>query len=185
MQPSSEGDLPLDGPHWTFALDLYRRPGVADACLLLQDKASFDISFLLFILFVAENYRFVVDRADLAKLDRTIAPWRDEVIRPLRSIRRRMKGGPAPAPGPATEALRDHIKAAEIQAEQIELAVLAQWLDQHPPKTDAAPVDIAVVLDQLAAFFTARSNQPSSIRSTELQAALDTIASAMSRPARA
>ncbi len=112
MQTSSEGDLQLEGPHWAFALDLYRRPGVSQACLLLQDTAGADITLLLFVLFVAETHRTMLAPADLAGLDGAVAPWRDEVIRPLRSLRRRVRSGPAPAPGPATEALRDRIKAA-------------------------------------------------------------------------
>ena len=185
MQTPSEGNLPLEGPHWAFALDLYQRPGVTEACLLLQDTAGADVTLLLFVLFVAEKHRAVLAPADLASLDAAIAPWREEVIRPLRSLRRCMKSGPAPAPGPATEPLRDRIKTAEIHAEKIELAVLVRWLALHPQKTDTAPIDIAAVLDRLAAFFAARADRPSGSRSPEVQNALDAIARAMSTPARA
>jgi uncharacterized protein (TIGR02444 family) len=180
MQPSSEGHLPLDGPHWTFALDLYQRPGIADTCLLLQDAAGIDISFLLFVLFVTKEHRAALDQTDLAKLDEIIAPWRDEVIRPLRSLRRRIKGGPSPAPSPATEALRDRIKAAEIHAEQIELAVLAQWLERNTPKANAAPIDIAALVDHLIGNFPSRTDRPTGSRSPEIRSALDVIVRALS-----
>jgi uncharacterized protein (TIGR02444 family) len=179
MQTSREEDLPLEGPHWTFALEFYQRPDVSEACLLLQDTAGVDISLLLFVLFVAEKHCTRLDQPAFTALDQTIAPWREEVVRPLRSLRRRLKSGPVPGPSSTTEALRDRIKSAEIHAEQIELAVLAQWLDRHPPK--AAPVDIVVLLDQLVTFFAGRVGRTSDVRSPELQAALDAIVRAMTK----
>jgi uncharacterized protein (TIGR02444 family) len=182
MRVASEGNLPLDGPHWAFALDLYERPGVSEACLLLQDKAGVDITLLLFVLFVAKEHRTILDQADLVTLDASIAPWRDEVIQPLRSLRRRVKSGPFPAPSSSTEALRDRIKAAEVQAEQIELAVLSRWLERHQPQIEAEPVEIAAVLQHIAAFFASRANRPSDSRLPEIQAALDTLVRALSQP---
>ena len=87
MEPASDVCLRLEGPQWLFAVDLYQRPGVSKACLLLQDLLGADISLLLFVLFVAEKYRTMLDPSELESLDNVIAAWRCEVIWPLRSIR--------------------------------------------------------------------------------------------------
>lgn len=64
---------------------------------------------------------------DIARADAEIGAWHAEIVRPLRRVRQRMKGGPAPAPSVATEALRTRLKAVEIEAERIELAVLERF----------------------------------------------------------
>jgi uncharacterized protein (TIGR02444 family) len=182
-EPASEPGLELEGPQWRFALDLYQRPAVSKACLLLQDHLGVDITLLLFVLFVAKRYRIMLDTADLENLDDAIAAWRREVIWPLRSIRRRIKAGPDPAPGPATEGLRKQIIDAEIHAEQIELAILAQRFDRRRHAIGTGAVDIAHLLDRLASFFGARSANPHEGRSAELQAALKTIAGSIAHSA--
>jgi uncharacterized protein (TIGR02444 family) len=176
------GDIPslqLEGPQWSFAIDVYQRPGVATACLFLQDVLGADISLLLFVIFSAREHRTAFEQADLDRMDGAIAAWRREVIWPLRSIRRRMKTGPEPAPASATEALVQQIKAAEIHAEQIELAALAQWFDRDPrtPST----VDIPAVLAQVAAFFAARSGNSQTANSPEVRSALMAIADAIAQ----
>jgi uncharacterized protein (TIGR02444 family) len=179
METVNNPFLELEGPQWAFAVDLYRRPGVAAACLLLQDTIGADISLLLFVMFAAEIHRTGLERADLENLDNAIAAWRREVIWPLRAIRRRMKTGPEPAPAAATEALLQQIKVAEIHAEQIELAALAQWFDRHLRTGATAPVDRVAVLERLTAFFAARHDSPQEGQSLEVRAALKTIADAL------
>jgi uncharacterized protein (TIGR02444 family) len=179
METVNNPILELEGPQWAFAVDLYRRPAVAAACLLLQDAIGADISLLLFVMFAAEIHRTGLERADLENLDNAIAAWRREVIRPLRTIRRRMKTGPEPAPAAATEALLQQIKVAEIRAEQIELAALAQWFDRHLRTGATAPVDRVAVLERLTAFFAARLDSPQEGHSQEVRAALKTIADAI------
>jgi uncharacterized protein (TIGR02444 family) len=41
---------PPDDPFWRFSLDLYGRPGVAPACLALQDEAGADVNLVLYLL---------------------------------------------------------------------------------------------------------------------------------------
>jgi uncharacterized protein (TIGR02444 family) len=138
--------LSLDGPHWSFALRLYRQPGVADACLALQDRVGVDVNILLFALFAAIDRGIPLDEGDIEDMDRAVAPWRSDVVQALRTIRRRVKNGPEPAPNMVTEALRDQIKRAELAAEQIEQAVLARWLGQRHAGQAAQQVDIGGVV---------------------------------------
>jgi uncharacterized protein (TIGR02444 family) len=180
-QMRSAGPLPLEleGAQWSFALSLYGRPGIADACLLLQERLGADVCLLLFALFLAREHGAVLEASDLESLDCAIANWRREVIYPLRSVRRRMRSGPQPAPGPATEPLRQQIKAAEIRAEQIELAALAHMVDMRALTRSASPLEPAVLIDRLAGFFAARCDNSKLRDCPEIRVAMKTIAGAM------
>ena len=170
--------LPLDGPHWSFALDIYARPGVSDACLLLQDRAGVDVNVLLLALYAAARRGMALGRHDLQNMDDAVAAWRQEVVGPLRAIRRRLKSGPKPAPDAAPEALRRHIKKAELQAEQIEQAVLARWLEAH---SGAANRDagIADILQDAVAHFAERTRAGSQLHADPaIRDAIATIARA-------
>jgi len=108
---------------WAFALRLYGAPGVSDACLVLQDESGVDVPVLLFSAWLASS-SVALTPSELARIDGLVKAWRDEVIKPLRAVRRRLKTGPHPAPGPQTEDLRNGVKAVELASEKIALALL-------------------------------------------------------------
>lgn len=108
---------------WTFALRLYGAPGVSEACLQLQEESGVDVPLLLFAAWL-EMRSVALSTEDIRRIDGLVAGWRSEVIHPLRSVRRRLKSGPHPAPSADTESLRNAIKAAELSSERIELALL-------------------------------------------------------------
>ena len=170
--------LPLTGPHWSFALALYARPGVAEACLKLQDALGVDVNVLLFALYAASERGLAFEQEDLAAIDRAVAPWRDEVVVKLRAIRRGLKSGPPPAPSADTEALRDLLKKAELRAEQIEQAALARWLEENAPRMRADPTDARGIVAAVAAFYARRAGREASLGDPELQGAFDRIARA-------
>jgi hypothetical protein len=64
-------------------------------------------------------------------------PGQTDVVGPLRALRKRLKDGPPPAPSPTTAALRDRVKALELDAEMLELDELATFADDL--NTPAAP----------------------------------------------
>jgi uncharacterized protein (TIGR02444 family) len=176
----ASGGLQLEGPQWAFALRFYARPEVAEALLRLQDRAGADVCVVLFALFIARTHCAVVDDADLADLDAAITDWRREVIWPLRCLRRRLRHGPGPVPAAATQALVQCIKAAEIDAEQIELAVLAQRFYGRP-RAAGADVDVAAMLKRLVGFFAARGATSAAGTASEVDAAIKTLAGAMAQ----
>jgi uncharacterized protein (TIGR02444 family) len=133
-QPASREALDLDNTLWRFVLPFYARDGVAPACLTLQEQLGVDVNILLFAIFAQVERGVTLDQSDLASVDALMRDWRGEVIQPLRRVRTRMKSGPSPAPSAATESLRNRIKAAELEAERIALAVLFAWLDARPPR---------------------------------------------------
>ncbi|KMK68498.1 TIGR02444 family protein [Puniceibacterium sp. IMCC21224] len=109
---------------WTFAIETYGQDGISADCLRVQDTLDIDVPLLLWAAWAAVSGH-VVDAATLNAADALASPWRDQVVRPLRAVRRQLKQGPAPAPCPVTEALRDKVKAAELSAEKIQLDTLA------------------------------------------------------------
>lgn len=153
----------LTGPHWDFALFVYGHDGVAEICLDLQDRHGVDVNVLLIALFALSEKGVQLGLADIADADAHVRAWRDEVVWPLRTIRRRLKQGPAPAPSRESETLRTAVKKAELEAEQIEQAVIAAWLDDVAaggPGQEGRVSDIVVAviahyagLDQRAAGF--------------------------------
>ncbi|AWI61622.1 TIGR02444 family protein [Sinorhizobium fredii] len=108
---------------WDFALRLYGAPGVGDACLVLQDESGVDVPVLLFAAWLSK-YSVALTEAELVRIDQIVADWRNEVVKPLRAVRRRLKSGPYPAPTTVTETLRNGVKGIELSSEKIELAVL-------------------------------------------------------------
>jgi uncharacterized protein (TIGR02444 family) len=177
--------LTLEGPHWTYTLDLYGQPGVAEACLLLQDRLGIDVSVLVLSMFAATERGLALDERDLQRMDAVVAPWREEVVAALRSIRRRMKAGPEPAPSEVTERLRAEVKAAELHAEQIEQAMLAGWLDQHAAERAQSRVDPGHVLRTVVAHFAGGSGVPTRDADVaEIRDALRVLQEAAERQAR-
>lgn len=126
-QPGIPDLLPLDGPLWTFALAVYTSDGVSDAFIALQDHFEADVNLLLFGAWLGAERGIILTNSDAERARNLIAAWNDEVVRPLRALRRKLKTWPGPAPGGAVELLRRQIKAAELQSERIELA----WLEHH------------------------------------------------------
>lgn len=104
---------------WSFSLWLYAAPGVADACLEAQDRHGADVNLLLWATWLAVLGHDLT-QAEAAEAEAVTRPWRDEVVRPLRAVRRRLKS----TPDAATESLRRQVKAAELEAEKIQQSML-------------------------------------------------------------
>jgi uncharacterized protein (TIGR02444 family) len=139
--------LDLDADSWAFALRIYAGPGVADACLRLQDEAGVDVMVFLMIVFAAVRHRVLLTPSEIGELDDACRPWREQIVQPLRVIRGRLKTGPLPAPNGETEPFRSTIKAAELAAERLQNRLLAERLPLRPPERDVlAPEDLRSVL---------------------------------------
>ncbi|WP_293800118.1 TIGR02444 family protein [uncultured Bosea sp.] len=124
--------LDLDGPLWRFALEFYALPGVAEACLTLQDEAQIDVIQLLTAIYADLILRQPLSSKDLPELDRQTAEWRGATVLPLRDIRRFLKPERDGFPE-ERHLLREKVKAAELLAEQIQLAMTERWLSRREP----------------------------------------------------
>jgi uncharacterized protein (TIGR02444 family) len=112
--PSSAGS-----PFWRFSLQYYRLPGVAEACITLQEESGVDVNLLLFLLWHGAQGRRLA-AVEVARLEQQIAPWRERTVIPLRAVRRALKSPPGLVEPGATEAFRTRIKAVELEAERLQ-----------------------------------------------------------------
>ena len=119
-------------PFWRFSLQFYRMPGVADACIALQDEAGVDVNLLLFLLWNASLGR-QLSRADVEDVERQVAEWREGVVIPLRELRRHLKFPPSLIHKDAAEAYRTRIKRVELEAERLQQEALFALAQAAPP----------------------------------------------------
>jgi len=135
-------------PFWRFSLGFYRVPGVAEACIRLQDEAGVDVNVLFFLLWQASLAR-AFTRDDVAGVEARIAPWREQVVVPLRAIRRQIKTPPPAIEAGTAEAYRTKVKGLELEAERLQqeaLFALAQAGEFGAPATsreEAAKANVA------------------------------------------
>lgn len=99
---------------WGWTLEAYARPGVAETCLELQDDHGQNTSFLLWAVWAEGADDETLQAAALA--GRT---WDDEVLKPIRAVRRTLKTAFPKVDDGAREALREDVKAAELRAERV------------------------------------------------------------------
>ena len=147
----------LEAESWAFALALYARPGVADACLALQNEADVDVMILLVATFAAVKYRTLLAPDEIGTLDETCRPWREQIVRRLRTIRTALKTAPQPAPNGETEQFRSKVKALELEAEKLENKLLAESLPLRPSRREAVRTEqLRAVLNDVAMHFAER-----------------------------
>jgi uncharacterized protein (TIGR02444 family) len=135
---------------WDFALQRYSRPGVADACIELQDQQGVNVNILLWCLWLAARGQ-LLDSKKLHTAQHRIHAWDQHYIRPLRHLRRRMKVEFGTGDS-QIEAVRQQIKQAELTAEQqlhIWLDALARSWPQDALQPLAADDNIRVYLQAL------------------------------------
>jgi uncharacterized protein (TIGR02444 family) len=157
-RPMTEPDTKSASPFWRFSLQFYRQPGVAEACIALQEDSGADVNLLLFLLWHAAQRRRVA-AADIAALEQKIAPWREASVIPLRAVRRALKTPPALVEAPAAEGFRTRIKAAELEAERLQQEAMYALVrggllgEEAPSGADAARANIRAYEDICRAAF--------------------------------
>ncbi|WP_198971305.1 TIGR02444 family protein [Xylophilus sp. ASV27] len=114
---------------WRHICGLYADPALAAELLRRQDQQGLDVVLHLFALWAAQQGR-PLDAAALAQADAHVARWRQEVIAPLRRLRRAMKAMDEAQAG-AGAATRRQLQAAELAAERAELELLCAWLRER------------------------------------------------------
>ena len=162
-------DLPASA-FWTFTLAVYRKEGVSPACIALQDRLGLDVNFLLLCLYAGTRGR-ALSADDFARAEARAAPWRKNVIHPLRAVRRWLKEQQLLEKAPSDQ-LRRGVLGYEIESEGVQqrlveaavpipagassastaagnlMAYLA-WARAKPGEPDQA--DLAILLSQVFA----------------------------------
>jgi uncharacterized protein (TIGR02444 family) len=121
----ARAELPASA-FWRFSLHLHGRPGVAPACLALQDRHGADVNLVLLALWLGtQGHR--LDAAAGARLARLARRWQDPLVAPLRQVRRGLKRRcrTTTLPWPdAVEDLRRRLADVELGLEQVEQLLL-------------------------------------------------------------
>jgi uncharacterized protein (TIGR02444 family) len=155
---SATENVPVSkSPFWRFSVKFYAEPGVAQACIDLQDQAGVDVNLLFFLLWNAAEGR-TLDAAEVAELDRGFGAWRDLAVVPLRELRRGLKSPPPAIEPSVAEGFRTRIKAVELEAERLQqeamyaLAQTGRIGRPAPSKTEAAQRSVAAYQAHLRPF---------------------------------
>lgn len=112
-------------------------PGVAEACLRLQDEAGADVNIVFFLLWNAAQKR-QFSAADVETTDAVVAGWREAAVIPMREIRRALKDAPLLSDPGIVEDYRTRIKGLELEAERLEHEALFDFFQAHAPGANVA-----------------------------------------------
>ena len=126
----------MESPLWRFSLTVYRGAGVQEECLDVQERFGVDVNLLMLCAYVGAVEGAVLSASDVAEALEASGAWHGNVVKALRQVRRTLKPWGA-GEGPfasVVEALRVKVKGAELEAEQIEQAMIWTWLRAHAGK---------------------------------------------------
>jgi uncharacterized protein (TIGR02444 family) len=136
-------------PFWDWALKAYAKPGVAQACLVLQDDHGQCTPYLLWAAWAAQSGRSL-DPVTLAKGADLAQRWEPAFITPVRTVRRTLKPAFDGVADDLREALRDQVKAVELAAEQTLMLSLEALTLEAP----AGFASVQQALEQATALWT-------------------------------
>lgn len=129
---------------WPWVLTAYAAPGVADACLELQDTAGQNVPLLLWTAWVACTGRTLDQDTREAACD-TARIWEETAIAPLRAVRRTLKTRAVDMADDDRESIRGQVKASELDAER-RLLLALEVLTPAPSGPARPPIDALVAI---------------------------------------
>lgn len=147
---------------WDWAVAAYAAEGVSETCLSLQDQHEQNTCLLLWAGWNAATGRRPDEDAIEAACD-TARAWDTTTISPLRAIRRTLKLPVPDIDGAAREAVRNRIKAVELEAER-HLLLALEGLSPAPSGAARPAVDALV---ETARVWTRIIPRPALIRLAE------------------
>lgn len=157
---------------WEWSLERY--PRAKAPLLALQDSFGFNVNVLLWCAWRAERGA-PADRDALAAALAAIAPWHEDVTRPARALRRRLR-----AFGPDGAAILPRAAALEIEAERVEQELLER---ASTPPTDQSTQRNGAHLDRVRqaalAYFADYAALAGAERNAEYSAPFGALADAL------
>ena len=135
---------PSAADFWSFSLDFYGRPGVAETCLALQDSHGLDVNLVLYCCWRGD----LLSAAQIQAAIGLTTPWRAEIVQPLRALRRRLKPGFPPFHDAEVQGLRKRIADAELEAERLQQQALDALAEGSvpPPARKAATANLRLLI---------------------------------------
>ena len=148
-----------EGEFWRFSVERYAAPGVAEACLTLQDSAGVDVNLILLALWLGGRGHRLAP-GDGERLAALAADWQGPLVTPLRSVRRLLKERRGLPWDDAISELRTDLASIELALEQVEQLLLERALgpvtqaaaDLDAARTNFLVLGLAGVLDTEAAM---------------------------------
>ena len=132
---------------WEFSTRIYRGKRLPDACLSLQNESGADINMLLFCCWAAAA-KVELNGDMFQNVLQFSRRWANDVVRPLRAIRIKMKRSDRRAKTVQAESyneLRENIKVVELCAEKLQQEELQAMIGTTIPQLVAAgPLNLAV-----------------------------------------
>jgi uncharacterized protein (TIGR02444 family) len=120
---------------WDWTSAAYGRPGVAEACLELQDRHGQSVPFLLWAVWArADDAELLAEAAD------SVRAWEKVATLPLRGVRRDLKTPRPPIDDTDRESVRNGAADVELVAEKAILQAL-EALTPTPPRGRAGPAE--------------------------------------------
>ncbi len=112
--------LPLLNPFWQFSLQQWKSTALQRQLIALQNERGQRINLLLLSMWFSFEHKDI--RPYLNALIDASQAWHEHIVAPLRTARQML---PQALPEPCHQ-LKQHIQACELQAEQVEQAILYQ-----------------------------------------------------------
>ena len=103
---------------WDYSLAYYARDSVPQFLLALQDQYDLDVNLILLAIWAGAESGLLLKDEHFSKLDSAVCEWRENVVKPLRAVRRAFKLFKTIEIASAGD-IRARIKAAELDAEHV------------------------------------------------------------------
>ena len=117
----------MPGSLWNYSLEIYRRPGVQDACLKLQDDMGADVNLLMYCC-----WRGAMADGEMGALLTQLAELSESAAK-----------------------LRKKVAAMELEAEKLQQAMMSRHAAKHvetdPPSPQAAGQNLTQYFERMAA----------------------------------
>ncbi|MFN4091610.1 MAG: TIGR02444 family protein [Brevundimonas sp.] len=147
---------------WDWAVAAYAAEGVPEACASLQDQDEQNVCLLLWAGWNAATGRRPDEDTIEAACD-TARAWETTTIAPLRAVRRTLKLPVPDIDDAARKAVRNRIKAVELEAER-NLLLALECLSPAPSDSPRPAID---ALAETARVWTRIIPRPALIRLAE------------------
>ena len=159
---------------WDFSVELYGRPGVAEACLELQDSHGMDVNLLLYCFWYGDSFGSF-DKLLLEELVKFSITWKQGIVQPLRTIRRWMKNQTqlvSENQAAQFQSLRERIESEELSAEKIQQEMLEViTLQAIPASSDTGSKAIEANLVQLLKIYELTAEDDVQVKLNEISLA--------------
>jgi uncharacterized protein (TIGR02444 family) len=140
---------------WDFSVRTYRRTGVPEACLSLQNDYGVDVNMVLYCVWIGAASG-VFDDESFSRSSEFSKLWADNIVIPIRSARTWMKTAGChldPVPTAPCMEFREEIKSVEFAAEKMQQEVLESMSIINRDRDDAPAEIVEHAVANLAIYF--------------------------------